>query len=199
MGEQKSARYYDQIYRKRDQEGVYQADPRHTEFYGELWSKVAKLVPSGRTVIDIGCGPGEFAAVFRDMRSEQYVGYDFSQAATSVAKKRNLPQCDFFVTSAENVNFHKLNSPCFICLEMLEHIEDDKKLLKKIGAKSTLIFSVPTFDSPGHVRWFDTVSKVIERYGPILPHVKHVHSINVRNGHKIFIFASNVYAAPVPV
>ena len=111
MGEQKSARYYDQIYRKRDQEGAYQADPCDTEFYGELWSEVAKLVPSGRVVIDIGCGPGEFAAVFRDLRSEPYVGYDFSQEATSVAKKRNLPACDFFVASAENVNFNKFNRP----------------------------------------------------------------------------------------
>ena len=51
---------------------------------------------------------------------------------------------------------------------MLEHINDDLELIKRIGKDKTLIASVPNFDSRGHVRHFADMSDVLLRYSRVL-------------------------------
>jgi trans-aconitate methyltransferase len=192
MGAEKGASYYDSIYRARARNGVYDACPLQTQFYGELWSVAAKLVPQGKKVIDIGCGPGEFASVFRISRTEEYIGYDFSSAAIEVASARELVSCDFIIGDVRRARETESHGVCYVCLEVLEHIEEDKELLRALSTENPLIISVPTFDSAGHVRWFATCDDVIARYRPIFPNIKHAHTINVKNGHKLFILTANI-------
>ena len=75
----------------------------------------------------------------------------------------------------------------YVCLEVLEHIEKDRELLQQIPKETTLIFSVPTYMSAGHVRVFPTPLSVEDRYGDILT-MKQVHEVLVGSTKKIFLF-----------
>jgi 2-polyprenyl-3-methyl-5-hydroxy-6-metoxy-1,4-benzoquinol methylase len=56
----------------------------------------------------------------------------------------------------------------FILLEVLEHVNDDMKLLSTLPSGSRVIFSVPNYDSKAHVRFFGSAGDVIQRYQKIL-------------------------------
>jgi len=51
-----------------------------------------------------------------------------------------------------------------ICLEVLEHIYDDKSVIRNIKQGTKIIFSVPNFSGSGHVRWFRTEISLKNRY-----------------------------------
>jgi hypothetical protein len=52
-----------------------------------------------------------------------------------------------------------------ICTEVLEHIGDDFVVVRKFRSKTRCILSVPSYDSAGHVRFFNDAGAVRERYG----------------------------------
>ena len=49
-------------------------------------------------------------------------------------------------------------------LEVLEHINDDLGLISILPDNAFIVLSVPNFDDPGHVRWFDNPEQAAERY-----------------------------------
>ena len=62
------------------------------------------------------------------------------------------------------MNKINLQNNLFICLEVLEHVENDINVIKKMCPKSEFIFSVPNYDSLGHVRLFNNENEIRERY-----------------------------------
>ena len=166
MSSEKPAEHYDEVYARGGHNGFYFADPLDASYYTTLWVAAASLVPVDGRIVDLGCGPGQFAAVLRSITDVPYVGYDFSGVAIQQARARKLEGCIFERTSFQKLDLSKDTQ--FVCLEVLEHIEQDIELLKRLPSKATLVFSVPTYDSAGHVRTFPSVESIKERYGPIL-------------------------------
>ena len=53
-----------------------------------------------------------------------------------------------------------------VALEVLEHIEDDVKVLKRFAVSGRRVFvSVPTYDCDSHVRCFHRDDDLGKRYG----------------------------------
>jgi len=76
-----------------------------------------------------------------------------------------------------------------VLLEVLEHIEQDIYVLSIIPLGKQVVITVPNFDAKGHVRFFDNLDVIKERYGfliefgeeQILPHAER-HQIFVLKG-----------------
>lgn len=49
-------------------------------------------------------------------------------------------------------------------LEVLEHLDKDIEIILKIKRNTKVYFSVPNFNSEGHVRVFKNENDIVERY-----------------------------------
>ena len=59
----------------------------------------------------------------------------------------------------KNVDYNTI-----ICLEVLEHIREDIKILQNVEKSAHVICSVPNFNAPSHVRWFTSERQIKRRY-----------------------------------
>jgi hypothetical protein len=55
-----------------------------------------------------------------------------------------------------------------VATEVLEHLKDDIELLTSVAPDALIVFSVPNYDSSGHVRYFEDSEQIINRYGGVL-------------------------------
>ena len=189
--------HYDDVYMVGGWEQIYFRNPFDVPFYSKLWSSVASEILQSEDVeqiTDLGCGPGHLPYILRSVGIDTpYTGYDFSKVAIEMAEMRHLPDCTFI-----NKNLYDMSDlpvSLFTCLEVLEHIEKDLELVAQIPTGCRLLFSVPTYDSSGHVRKFKDHEEVSERYGEMFD-LESIDEIFVRYTededpieHKIFLFS----------
>jgi hypothetical protein len=64
--------------------------------------------------------------------------------------------------------FPEVGDRMVVCLEMLEHIEDDLSIIKRIPSGTWILFSVPSYDYKSHVRHFASMGEVYKRYNPYM-------------------------------
>ena len=141
------------------------------------------------SILDIGCGTGRFASFFK-RRQGCYNGIDFSKERINLAKKY-YPNMNFLIkdiNTSDTEFFNRFNS--FIILEVLEHLNKDLELLKKLPLNSTVIFSVPNYHSQGHVRIFNTIKDIKKRYSKFLDIVDFHILPRKRRGRVIFLVKS---------
>lgn len=137
------------------------------------------------SIVEFGCGSGQFANMLFDNGYTNYMGYDFSEVAIDLAKEHNPEMRECFVCSDIqrahiDFPFHAL----YISLEVLEHVKNDFEIISKIPTGHTLVFSVPNFDSFNHVRKFGSIDDVIMRYSDML---------DITNAHEIETGSINKY------
>ncbi len=101
-------------------------------------------------VLDAGCGNGIYLQEFGNKFNTTGFGIDVRKNRIESAKKINkyLGRSDtFLVSDLEKLNLGKEKFDKVICLEVLEHIKDDKGVLKKlaryIDKNGILVVSVP--------------------------------------------------------
>jgi hypothetical protein len=82
--------------------------------------------------------------------------------------------------------FKNFNTDVYIVLEVLEHIEQDREIISSIMGNKEVIFSVPNFDSFGHVRFFRDENQVKERYDYEFEELR-IQSILLNGRSKIFL------------
>ena len=159
-----SADYSDAIFRGG---GVYGLPAEETPYYG-FWLKVAEAVreSGARRVLDLGCGPGQFAEfLLRSVPDVAYTGVDFSSAAVELGRER-APAATFVQADlSQACGFEDLDYDLVVALEVLEHIDEDQAVLGRLRRGARIIASVPSYDSFGHVRWFRDAEAVRDRYG----------------------------------
>lgn len=154
--------FYDSLYAAT--EGYH----RHysESIYYSSWTVIADRLRhrSTTSILDIGCGPGQFAAMLQDLGYTNYLGIDFSPEAIRMAKQ-NCPEFEFKIEDAFSTNcFEDHEYDALISLEFLEHIEDDLQIISRIPPECYFIGSVPNFPSKSHVRHFSRVDEVCDRY-----------------------------------
>lgn len=160
MKEQNSG-YYDKIYG----ESQSYALPYTESPYYKLWQKVLTLVieKNPRSIFEIGCGPGQFARMMMDtIKGARYSGIDFSPIAIDKARI-NVPE---FKETIQCMDIYTCQIPpdnLILALEVLEHV-DDIKILGSLSYGSHIIFTVPDFDDPAHVRYFNDLAEIKQRY-----------------------------------
>lgn len=120
-------------------------------------------------IIDLGCGTGRFAQLVLRELNLPYRGYDFAPAVIDEAT-RYCQVGEFSVADIREWE-HGPDLPeecCYVLLEVLEHLDDDRGALMRIPPGLPVVFSVPSFWSESHVRRFLQPSHVFERYGDLL-------------------------------
>lgn len=160
MKSEKPASYYDAFFQS---ESGFQV-PYKESFYFVHWTQVIVFLKriSCPRILEIGCGTGQLAEYLHDEGFTDYHGFDFSAKAVELARLRvNL---DFFQGNALDNNSYSASFNTVICLEVLEHIKEDISVLKRLPNCAHIIFSVPNFDAPSHVRWFTSARQVKLRY-----------------------------------
>lgn len=159
MGSELGVEFYDE---------VYSNERRYTEDYTNLPYYPIFQVALGMIrdvenpkILELGCGTGQFAKMLWDNDIRDYLGIDFSEKAVEIARKFSPQKFEVADIRAWNIR-EEFN--VVVMLEVLEHLSDDLSVLRGINQGTTVIFSVPRFDDPGHVRLFKRKEDVEDRY-----------------------------------
>ncbi len=109
-----------------------------------LLNKKLKNFSKKRKILDIGCGTGTELNVLK--KYGQVTALDMDITALNIIKKEN---CNIVEGNIENIELAKENYDCICCFDILEHINNDEKVLKKIYSAlkpgGYLLFTVPAF------------------------------------------------------
>jgi 2-polyprenyl-3-methyl-5-hydroxy-6-metoxy-1,4-benzoquinol methylase len=160
-GEQ-PAGWYDAVF---SESPHYDVHYTKTAYYS-LWCVIVDRLRQQRAarVLEVGCGTGQFAEMLYDEGIASYLGFDFSEVAVRLAKKR-VPQYMFLVADALNTDiFKSYQCDAIVCTEVLEHIEDDLRVVARFPSGCRCLCTVPNFPYVSHVRHFDNANAVAERY-----------------------------------
>jgi SAM-dependent methyltransferase len=152
--------YYDRIFTCVDDYRAHYRDSR----YFVLWTQVISLLrrlPSPK-ILEIGCGPGQFAHYLYDEGFRDYHGFDFSPEA--VRRAREVVPQSFEVGDAADEAPYQRDYTVAIILEVLEHVRDDLAILGHLRPRTCVLFSLPTFDDEAHVRFFRAPQEIVGRY-----------------------------------
>ena len=157
--------WYDQIFASTPHYAVHYTK---SPYYG-LWSAVADAMGPVESVLDLGCGTGQFACLLADRGVKKYLGMDFSPVALDMARAA-CPRDEFYFMI---VNLCKgfaasLRWDCVVAIEVLEHVQCDLEVIGSLRDGQKIIATVPTFPYESHVRHFTSAETVIERYESVL-------------------------------
>lgn len=162
-GRQQDAAYYDdRFHRNKDWLRDY------TEWhYYPVWAVLAdRMCRAGVTsIVDLGCGPGQMAALLRDKGVPRYLGVDFSEARIKQARTA-CPEFEFLcVDIFQSDVLQARDYDAVVATEFLEHIDRDLDVLDAIRSGTHFFGSVPNYGDEAHVRHFRTADEVRARYG----------------------------------
>lgn len=127
----------------------------------KLLFSLVSMVPENElsTVFEVGCGQGARLELIRSAYPKVFcAGSDISSVAIKAAKK-NYPDFSFFVDDIVASSLRK-KYDLVLCLDVLEHIEDDELALRnirKITRKYCIFSSIqgrmrPSEGPEGHIR-----------------------------------------------
>lgn len=137
--------------------------------WAHLYEAAADFVGIGRPVCDLGSGTGRFAELLRRRGVTNYLGVDFSPAAVAEAILY-VPSAEFVVDDLRTwtPDENRGSNTVYVTLEVLEHLEDDIDLIRRIPVGHEVIFSVPNYGGEAHLRTFNDVSDAWTRYGHLV-------------------------------
>jgi 2-polyprenyl-3-methyl-5-hydroxy-6-metoxy-1,4-benzoquinol methylase len=160
MEKEKGPEYYNQIYKSSEKYRLTYKDSR----YYVVWTQAMKFVKQFESpkILEIGCGTGQFAHYLYDEGYKDYQGVDFSPEAIELAKK--TVKQSFSVADCRNSDIFGGNHSLVIALELLEHVRDERAVIDNIREGIDIIFSLPTFNDPAHVRKFKKKRDIERRY-----------------------------------
>ena len=113
-------------------------------------STALKYLKSSKNILDIGCSDGY---VHKQIRSKKITGIDINESDLDIAKLLN-PNNRYRKESVYELKFKDAEFDTVLCLDVLEHLDDDTKAISEIsrvlkkGGK--LVLTVPSRNYPLH-------------------------------------------------
>lgn len=168
MGKELDSTFYDNSYS--DPSRGYDGAPEELKYYYPNWKSALDYIYSNNysKIVDLGCGPGHFAQMICEDRLIDYIGYDFSEIAIQKAISCNNNKNNKFEIKNLKEFIMPTDNCIFTAFEFLEHVSFDVDIIKKLHSGDEIIFSVPNYDSAGHVRVYPNEDYVNQRYGEFL-------------------------------
>jgi SAM-dependent methyltransferase len=167
---------YDEMFAAGGAGGVFDLPYRHSGYY-PLFKVVARAVMAERPrrLLEVGCGTGGMAHLLMERYpAVAYRGFDFSPLAVDKARRRTGVAEAFSVGDATDAaTYAGSGYDAVICTEVLEHIDNDLRVIAHWRIGAWCVCSVPNYDADTHVRLFRTEDEVRERYGSLIE----LHSI----------------------
>lgn len=155
----------DQIYKT---SGHYSLPYTKSRYY-KVWETVLKYVKGN--LVDLGCGPGQFMDMCLANGVKSYTGYDNSSVAIDKAKKiyyNKYRNSKVWLGKIDLLTWPDIREgDTYTLIEILEHIDQDYKLLDLIPTNKQVVITVPNYLGGSHVRKFDTIEDVINRFPEI--------------------------------
>ncbi|MCI1946303.1 methyltransferase domain-containing protein [Clostridium luticellarii] len=185
---EKQGAFYNSVYESGGWNETYFKHYSETQYF-PIWSKSLEIIKNigNVKIIDIGCGVGQFANFVFDSGITNYKGIDFSEEAVKMAKIRNDKYRNLFkVDNAYTSDIVNGDYNTAVMFEVLEHLNDDIGLIKRLKTGSNIIFSVPNFYSAGHVRWFNSKMDILKRYNAAV-HVDNIYIFNIGKNNRIYL------------
>lgn len=158
----------------------------------DRWLWLRKNLDTGQIkTLDAGCGSGAFT-LYAAKKGNDAIGISFNDRNNNVAIKRakilNLENIKFITSDLRKLDQIFKKKEIFdqiICFETIEHIIDDKKLIKDFSnllkPSGKLLLTAPyknykrlyrdklsDFEDGGHVRWgytFEELEKLFKEFG----------------------------------
>jgi len=167
VGNLQKAEYYNNIYSVNK---GYKVNYKKSEYY-PLWKEVIRQLKELKIpiplILELGCGTGQFANFLYDEMFREYIGLDFSQVAVDIANKMRHKKKMYTMYFLKGDVLLQETYPdsynMILALELFEHT-DDLRILTLLKKGTRIIFTVPTFNDPAHIRTFLNAQFAIERY-----------------------------------
>jgi SAM-dependent methyltransferase len=165
-GAEATADWYDERF---DEEPEWREHYTRSPYY-HFWTVIADrlLHMPSPSVLEIGCGAGQFAALLRDRHVSAYVGFDFAPKRLAFAALL-VPEFRFLVADALTTDvYDSVPYDSVVCTEFLEHVERDLDVVARVRPGARFLGTVPNFGGGSHVRHFDDAAAVRARYRPVI-------------------------------
>lgn len=139
-----------------------------------VYEALAAMIVPEEEVVDLGCGTGRFIALLRKKgHYAPITGVDWSVAALEETAQYNhfgdcVPRLVRQDLSEWEANADRLGNTIYVCSEVLEHLEDDVALVRRIPPGHRFLFTVPNFHSASHIRVFEYVGDIWARYAALV-------------------------------
>jgi len=182
------AKFYEQFFEQKDIK-AYDEDPRMEVRRETIVGCLQTIAPSESDLLDVGCGLGDVLAGLTHTTYRLH-GFDYSEFNIQVARRRLGDRAEIVQGNIYEMPFTTASMDGCLCLEVLEHIEDDARAVREIHRilkpGGWLIAAVPYtyywaqyLQLMGHFRHYTRESftgllekngLVCERYLPNYPH-----------------------------
>jgi len=157
---------YDAMYSTGGYEKVYLLPYHRSHYYPLFKSVLAEIQRRGATaVLEVGCGNGRFAHMLFDRTTLGYHGFDFSEVGVSQAREKTGRADSFSIGDATTPESYSQAHDIIVCMEVLEHIHEDRETVNIWPSGAAFVCSVPNFDASNHERFFTEEAEVQDRYG----------------------------------
>ncbi len=126
------SKFYEEYFEERDVDAYI--EDRRMELRREIINgALQKHLPPGSRLLDVGCGLGDVMSGIPDSLGLKMFGFDFAASNVKVASKRLAGRAEIKQGSIYEIPFESGSMDGAMCLEVLEHIQDDNKAIHEIA------------------------------------------------------------------
>jgi ubiquinone/menaquinone biosynthesis C-methylase UbiE len=139
--------FYEEFFTCNDNVVFNSGFDRRKKYKAEILnSAIVSKLPQGGAILDVGCGVGDNLRSI-ERNDLKLFGIEYASASVEFAKSSVSGKAVLFQGSATKLPFRSEKFDLVLCIEVLEHIEDQHKALHEIRrvlkADGKLVLSVP--------------------------------------------------------